>query len=289
MYYVDLAVQGVVEGSMYALMALGLTLIYGFLRILHVAHATVFTLGAYLGVVVSNATGSLILGAVAALAGGSLAGIACLRLVYAPILDQPPLVPLIASVGLLIMMEDVFRLVFGNVGISFVANPFSALSISLGPLTVGVLQIAMVVAATATFSAFAVFTTFTRAGVTWRAALANPRMAESFGVDVARVRYVNFAFGSALAGAAGMLIALNNNFAEPGMGTVVSYKALAVIVLGGLGSMGGALVGSVLLGLAESYGTVFLEGVLDRDAIAALCLIAVLVLRPKGLGAGAGS
>ena len=93
-------------------------------------------------------------------------------------------------------------------------------------------------------------------------------MAESFGIDTIRVRYFNFFIGSALAGAAGMIVGILNNLVEPTMGSVPSYKALAIIVLGGLGSVRGTLVAALALGVVESYGTIYLGNVLNRDAIA---------------------
>jgi branched-chain amino acid transport system permease protein len=129
----------------------------------------------------------------------------------------------------------------------------------------------------------ALFTTRTRIGIGWRATVSDPRIATSFGVDAVKVRYLNFAIGSALAALGGALIALLNNFVEPTMGFVVSYKALAIIVLGGLGSLQGTLIASLALGLTESYGTIFVGRFLDRDAIAFLFLIAVLLIRPQGL------
>ena len=108
-------------------------------------------------------------------------------------------------------------------------------------------------------------------------------MAESFGVSVIGVRHLNFLIASLLAGVAGVLVGLLNNLVEPGMGGVISYKGLAIIVLGGLGNVPGTLVASLLLGVAESYGSVFLDKLMDRDAIAFLVLIVVLMVRPQGL------
>jgi branched-chain amino acid transport system permease protein len=108
-------------------------------------------------------------------------------------------------------------------------------------------------------------------------------MATSFGVDPIRVRYLNFMFGSALAGIAGALVGLLNNYVEPTMGGLVSYKALAIIVLGGLGSVRGTLIASLILGVVESYGTIYLADLFDRDAIGFLFLIVVLMVRPQGL------
>lgn len=116
MYYLDLLVIGLVWGCTYAMMALGLTLVYGLLRILHVAQATVFTLGAYAGVLTANASGSLALAFVVAVVSACVAGVLIYRLVYEPLLSKPPFVPLVASIGLLIAMEDGFRLLFGPMG-----------------------------------------------------------------------------------------------------------------------------------------------------------------------------
>ena len=284
MYYVDLALNGLVFGCMYALMAVGLTLVYGLLRILHIAHAAVYAFGAYVAVIVANATGAIGFGVIAAMAAAAVLGIGIYRFLYAPLLADPPYVPMIASIGLLVFMEDGFRIAFGEQGLTFARNPYPTQLHEFLGLTVNTVQIAIVVAATVCLLLLASFTTRTRIGIGWRATVSDPRMAESFGVDMIKVRYLNFAIGSALAGLAGALIGVLNNFVEPTMGFVVSYKALAIIVVGGLGSLRGTLIASLALGLVESYGTIFVGRFLDRDAIAFLFLIAVLIARPRGLG-----
>ena len=125
MYYVDLAVTGLSFGCMYAMMAVGLTLVYGLLRILHVAHAAVFALGAYITVIVANATGSVGLGFLAALVVTPLFGMAIYRLLYEPLLGYRPDVPMIASVGLLVLMQDAFRIAFGEQGVTFKNNSYA--------------------------------------------------------------------------------------------------------------------------------------------------------------------
>ena len=284
MYYVDLALNGLVFGCMYALMAVGLTLVYGLLRILHIAHAAVYAFGAYVAVIVANATGAIGFGVIAAMAAAAVLGIGIYRFLYAPLLAYPPYVPMFASIGLLVFMEDGFRIAFGEQGLTFTRNPYPTQLHEFLGLTVNTVQIAIVVAATVCLLLLASFTTRTRIGIGWRATVSDPRMAESFGVDAIKVRYLNFAIGSALAGLAGALIGVLNNFVEPTMGFVVSYKALAIIVVGGLGSLRGTLIASLALGLVESYGTIFVGRFLDRDAIAFLFLIAVLIARPRGLG-----
>ena len=281
MYYVDLAVIGVSFGCMYAMMAVGLTLVYGLLRILHVAHAAVFALGAYVTVLLANATGSITLGFLAALLVTALFGMATYRLLYEPLLDYRPDVPMIASVGLLVLMQDAFRIAFGEQGVTFRTNS-ALITFDLFGVTVNAVQIAIVLSAVVVFVGLHLFTTRTRIGIGWRATVSRPKIAASFGVDSVKVRYLNFAIGSALAAIAGGLVALLNNLVDPVFGYVVSYKALAIIVLGGLGSVRGTLIASLVLGLVESYGTIFIGSWLDRDAIAFLALIALLMVRPQG-------
>jgi branched-chain amino acid transport system permease protein len=126
----------------------------------------------------------------------------------------------------------------------------------------------------------------TRIGVGWRATVDDAQMARSFGIDSFKVRYLNFFIGSALAAVAGIFVSLLSNLVEPTMGSVPSYKALAIIVLGGLGNVKGTLVASLALGVVEAFGTIYLGDLLDRDAIAFAFLIFVLMLRPQGLFSG---
>jgi branched-chain amino acid transport system permease protein len=281
-YFLDLAVTGITFGCMYAVMAVGLTLVYGLLRILHVAHAAVFALGAYITVLVANATGSTMLGFIASIALTPLFGIVIYRLLYQPLLKFRPDVPLIASVGLLVLMQDAFRIVFGEQGITFRSSAFGFTTFNLFGVTISAVQIVIVLSAAVVFAGLHLFTTRTRIGIGWRAIVSRPQIAASFGIDPISVRYLNFAIGSALAALAGGLVALMNNLVDPGIGFVVSYKALAIIVLGGLGSVRGTLAASLVLGLVEAYGTIFMDAWLDRDAIAFLVLIVLLMIRPQG-------
>jgi len=260
----------------------GLTLVYGLLRILHVAHAAVFALGAYMTVVVANATGSVGAGFLAAIVIAPLFGMATYRMLYEPLLSYRPDVPMIASVGLLVLMQDAFRIVFGEQGVTFRNNIYGFTTFDVFGVTVNAVQIAIVVSAVVIFLGLHLFTTRTRIGIGWRATVSRPKIAASFGIDSIKVRYLNFAIGSALAAVAGGLVALLNNLVDPVIGYVVSYKALAIIVLGGLGSVRGTLIASLALGLVESYGTIFIGKWLDRDAIAFLALIALLMIRPQG-------
>lgn len=281
-YYIDLAASGISIGCMYAMMSVGLTLVYGLLRILHIAHAAVFALGAYVTVLAANATGSLLLGFLCAIIVTPLFGMAIYRLLYEPLLKFRPDVPMVASVGLLVFMQDAYRIVFGEQGVTFRQNGLSFVTYNVGGVTLSAVQIVTVVIAAVVFVGLHIFTTRTRIGVGWRATVSRPHIAASFGIDPIKVRYLNFALGSALAAIAGGLVGLLNNLVDPSIGFIVSYKALAIIVLGGLGSVRGTLIASLVLGLVESYGTIFIGEWLDRDAIAFLALIILLMVRPQG-------
>src|SRR5690606_9257640 len=248
MLYVELTLQGLVQGAIYALIALGLTLVYGLLRILHVAHAALFTLGGYIGVLTTNATGSLAGGLVASMVLAGFVGMAVYRFAYEPILDRPPFVALIASIALFVAAQEVFRIVFGPYGISYVSVPLAGYVSLPGGLALKQGEIAVIVLALGLLGLLAWLSAATRTGIAWRATVTDPQIAESFGIDIRRVRYLNFFIGSALAAAAGVLVAMLNNLVEPTMGAVASYKALAIIVLGGLGSIRGTLIASLALG-----------------------------------------
>jgi branched-chain amino acid transport system permease protein len=268
---------------MYAVMAVGLTLVYGLLRILHIAHAAVFALGAYVTVIVANASGSIELGLLAAIAVTPLFGMAVYRLLYQPLLGYRPDVPMIASVGLLVLMQDAFRIAFGEQGITLRHNTYLFTIFDIAGVRVNAVQIAIVLSAIFVFIGLHIFTTRTRIGIGWRATVSQPKIATSFGIDATKVRYLSFAIGSALAALAGGLVGLLDNLVDPVIGYVVSYKALAIIVLGGLGSVRGTLIASLVLGFIEAYGTILVGSWLNRDAIAFVALIALLLIRPQGL------
>ncbi|MCP4631122.1 MAG: branched-chain amino acid ABC transporter permease [bacterium] len=285
MLHLELLIQGLIQGSMYAIIAVGLTLVYGLLRILHVAHAGLFALGAYLGLMITNATGSLILGMLLSAVLVGIAGMLMYRLCYQPILDRPPYVALIASIGLFVAMEEIFRLIFGPYGLTYTNPPLQSQITFMG-INLRIAELAMVITAVVLLGILSYLSQSTRTGIAWRATVDDPEIAESFGIDTVKVRYLNFFIGSGLAAAAGIFISLLSNLVEPTMGGVPAYKALAIIVLGGLGNVKGTLIAALLLGVVEAFGTIYIGTILDRDAIAFAFLIVVLMIRPQGLFAG---
>jgi branched-chain amino acid transport system permease protein len=212
-----------------------------------------------------------------------LLGMLIYRVAYRPLLGKPPLVALIASIGIFIAFEEVFRIIFGSYGLSFQSPPLRTQIELGGGLLLSYSRALIIVMAVSFLSVLAWLSSHTRTGVAWKATVTDPQMAASFGINIENVRYLNFFIGSALAGAAGVMVVLLTNLVEPTMGAVASYKALAIIVLGGLGSVRGTLIAALAIGVVEAFGTVYIGHILDRDALAFAFLIVALMLRPRGL------
>jgi branched-chain amino acid transport system permease protein len=284
-YAANLIAQGLINGAIYALIAVGLTMIFGLLRILHVAHASVYTLGAYVAVGVFYETHSVTLGVVAAALACGAAGVIIYLLFYRRLLSRPPEVVLIASIGLFIAMQEAFRIFFGVSGISYAPVPLRQ-TYTFAGITISAAELAMLCVTVAAFLALGVFAKSTRFGVACRATVSDPAMARSFGVSVTQVRIFTFFVGSALAGVAGTFAGILDNFIEPTMGAIPLYKAIAIIIIGGFGDVRGTLIAALLIGVVEAFGTVYLTDFLDRDAIAFAALLLILMVRPKGLFEG---
>lgn len=280
-YFIELAIQGLIHGAIYALIALGLTMIFGLLRILHIAHAAFYTLGAYIALAAASATDSIIIGTIVAALATGIAGVGAYWVFYRPLLSRPPEVVLIASIGLLISMQEAFRIFFGAYGKSYSPPPLRHMY-TFGGMTISAAELTTLVIATVLFAGLAFFVTRTRFGIACRATVSDPTMASLFGISVTQVRIFTFFVGSAFAGVAGTFSGVLNNIVEPTMGAVPSYKALAIIVIGGFGDVRGTLLAALLVGLVEAFGTVYLTAFLDRDAIAFAVLLIILFIRPQG-------
>ena len=275
-------INGIATGSIYALIALGLTMVYGVLRILHIAHAAIYALGAYLGLVTYLRTGNLALALLGAVAGCALVGFLVQRLLYRPLITLSPMVPLIASIGLFILMEDLFRLVAGPYEMPFpvemALGPIEFFGIFITASQGLVLIVALIILILLWF-----LIDKTRLGLGWQASAQDLEMAQAMGINTNQIVAVNFLIGSALAALAGVLVGIYYNSVYPTMGSTPAYKALAIIVLGGLGSAAGTVVASMFLGLTETILVGVTGFFLPRDAIAFLFLIIMLMIRPRGI------
>jgi len=274
--------NGLAIGSVYALIALGLTMVYGVLRILHIAHAGVYVLGAYLGLLAFRLVPNFWLALGAGMVGCALAGIIIQRYLYMPLLALPRIVPLIASIGLFISLEEVYRLIAGPYVISFPANP------GLGSIEWGIVRITnnQLLVFLVTFALLAILwfiMSKTKLGLAMQATSQDLETASVMGINTERIIAANFLIGSALAGAAGVLVGVYFNSVYPTMGSIPAYKALAIVVLGGLGSITGTVLGGLLIGLGETLLIGLTNIPFPRDGLAFIIMILILMFRPYGL------
>lgn len=278
------AVNGIALGSTYVLVAIGLSMIYGILRIIHIAHAAVYLIGAWAGYLAWRSTDSLLLAMIAGAAAGIVAGLLILQLVYKRMLDKPRYIPLVASVGVFILVADLMAkewLMGSNAHAMNVESPIPNIHIG----TVLLSGLALFVMLTTALLLLALWLVFSRTqvGLNWRAIADDRELAGAAGVNVNRAILTNFAVGSALAGLAGVVYALYTGSVFATMGDIPSYKAFVVVVLGGLGSVSGTVVAGFGLALAESVLIANFGYLLPRDALAFIILILVLLVRPSGL------
>ncbi len=274
--------NGIATGAVYALTTLGLTMVYGVLRVLHVAHAGIYTLGAYVGLSVFRATASFWLGLIAAMVVCACAGVLIERFLYAPLLHLPRIVPLIGSIGLFIAMEEGFRIVAGPYALAYDAEVQFG-SLALGPLRLSAPQTVILVVTLLLLGLLWLLLSRSRVGLAMRATSMDAETTSTFGVSTRAVVTLNFVIGSALAGAAGVLIGVYDNQVWPTMGSIPAYKCLAIVVLGGLGNIPGSVLASFVIGLAETLLIGVVAIPFPRDALAFVAMILVLMFRPFGL------
>ena len=279
---VEQLLNGIAMGAIYALITLGLALVYGVLRILHVAHAAVYTAGAYAGLYIFTFSGSLFAAVLGSMAFCGLLGVAIERLIYTPLLKYPPFVPLIGSIAVFLSLEEIFRIVGGPYILSFPAVlPFPGITVSGIVVSSTLLSIYAVSAAVLLLLWFIV--TKTGFGLAMRATSQDRDIAGAMGINCSRAVSMTFVLGSAVAAVAGILVGIYFNQVYPTMGAVPAYKCLALIVVGGLGSLPGAVLASMLLGVGETLLIGYANIPLPRDSLAFIAMIVFLLLRPQGL------
>jgi branched-chain amino acid transport system permease protein len=278
-------VNGLFLGSIYALFALGYTLVFGVLDILNLAHQAVFMLCAYVALLlVLHLHLNMFLAFPLAVLAGGLLGLLVDRVAFRPLRGRSDsnISGLISSIALATILEALALQIFGPDVERF---PFGAVpthSLRIGGAVVSELQLIIIAIAVGMMAALTLLVQRTRLGRQIRAVAESPRAARVLGVNVDRVIGAAFFISSSLGAAAGILFGLAFNNVSPDMGRAVELKGLAVIILGGMGSMTGAAVAGFALGLLEVF-TVAQIGSSYRDAVAFGVLFLVLVLRPRGL------
>jgi branched-chain amino acid transport system permease protein len=278
-------INGLFLGSIYALFAMGYTLVFGVLDLLNLAHSAVFMAGAFIGLKTVTALGMpLWVGILAALLSGAVLGILIERIAFAPLRNRRDahFAGLISSISLAIVMGAIALAVVGPNTVRFPPGTFSPTRYEFAGATISLLQVIILVVSVALMAGLQWLVTRTRLGTAMRAVAENARAARVLGINVERVTIVTFALSSALGAAAGVLFALAFNSIRFDMGLSIELKGLAVIIVGGMGSLTGAMVGGVVLGLAEVFAVSSVSSSW-RDAVAFGLLFLILILRPQGL------
>jgi branched-chain amino acid transport system permease protein len=294
-FFVQQLVNGLTLGSVYALLALGYSIVYGILKLLNFAHGEVYMMGAFMGYFTLSALGGasspalpvsvvlVLMFLVAGLSAGVL-GVAIERFAYRPLRDAPRIAPLITALGVSFFLQSTALLLFSadirTMDTSDMISPSTG--IHIGPLDISLVRILVIVSAAVLMVALARFVAQTKLGKAMRAVAYDREAAEMMGIDVDRTIVAAFFIGSVLAGAAGVMVGLVFDRVWHLMGFTAGLKAFTAAVLGGIGNIPGAMLGGLLIGLAEAFTAGYISTTFTNLIVFGI-LIVVMLVRPSGL------
>jgi len=275
-------INGLMLGASYSLVAIGYTLIFGVLNLLYFAHGEVFMVGAFVGLfLVIYAGANIYVALIGAMVACALLGALAFYVAVRPVPKDRPLAPLISTIGLTIVLQNLAIYVFGGQQLSFPETIGDQLY-HLGPITISSVQLFILGVAIALMIALWLFIERTKLGRAMRAVAENHETAALLGVNVNQVVLMTFIIGSGIAGIAGVLDGIKNSSVSPFMGLGAAVKGLIVMLVGGLGNVPGAMVAGLLLGMIEILSAAYI-GTTERDFFSFLILILILLYRPTGL------
>ncbi len=297
--FIQQIINGLVLGSMYALIALGYTMVYGVLNLINFAHGDILMIGAMVGLTILNFVQKVapdlpgIVQLMIAIGGAIpvcvIVSLIIERVAYRPLRNAPRLAPLITAIGVSILLQTLAMIIWGRSPLPvpqvMPSDPVHIMGALISPT-----QIMLLALATMAMAALVWLVERTKMGRAMRATAENPRVAGLMGVDSNKVIVMTFAIGAALAAVAGVMWGANYSSAQFAMGFVPGLKAFSAAVLGGIGNIYGAMLGGILLGLIESLGAGYIGDLTGnflgsnyQDIFAFIVLIIVLTLRPSGI------
>ncbi len=282
-------VNGLVVGSVYALVALGYTMVYGILQLINFAHGEIVMIGALVALVVTKALTAagippvlaLLLAILAAMIVCAIVGVSIERIAYRPLRSAPRLAPLITAIGVSIFLQQVAILVFGRNYFTF-PEIIPKSPINIGPITVTANEIVILITSVSLMAGLLWLVNKTKIGTAMRATAEDQKVAGLMGIDINKIIAITFAIGSGLGAVAGVMVASNYGQAHYYMGFMLGLKAFTAAVMGGIGNLWGAVAGGLILGLVENVGLIFVRGDY-KDIFAFVVLVLVLIFRPQGL------
>jgi len=282
--------NGLAVGGIYALIALGYTMVYGVLKLINFAHNDLFTLGSYLGLTLLS---SWLLSGLGPFWGTALLALMVMgmiglmgalldRVAYRPLRESPRLSALVSALGASIFLQNAIMLVYGARNQVYPPNILPQITLSVLGIQIPLVRILVLCASVVMMGALYFFVQKTKIGTAIRAAAIDQGAARLMGIDVNRVILTVFIIGPGMGGAAGLLVGLYYGQINFSMGWSYGLKAFTAAILGGIGNIPGAMFGGLLLGVIESLGAAYIS-LPYKDAIAFLVLILILILRPTGL------
>ena len=280
--WIDYTINGLIVGNIYALLAVGLALIFGVSQLINFAQGSIYTVGAYIGwTCVTYLHTPLPVTMLIVLVGCALLGMAIERVGLRPLAGTAHIAPLLATIGISFMLDQGLQLIF-TPDPRALLNPLPNWRIDVGGGTIGALDLLIAGIGATSAAVLWAFLRFSKLGWAVRATALDRDAARQMGVDTDRVNQAVFAIAAALGGLSGMLVGMYYNHIDTAMSFQATLKGVVALVIGGMGNVPGAIAGSLLLGLIESYG-VALFGSSYRNLFAYVLLLAILVLRPNGL------
>lgn len=283
--------NGLAVGGIYALIALGYTMVYGVLKLINFAHGDLFTIGAYLGLTLLTAleltdrigplVGVLLL-AIMVMGLVGIVGIVLERTAYRPLRESPRLSAVVSALGASIFLQNTVMLIYGARFRVYPQDILPKVVIDIFGMPVPMMRILILLTSVIMMLALYFFIQKTRIGTAIRAAAIDQGAARLMGINVDRVIMIVFLIGPALGGAAGLMVGLYYGQIKFTMGWIYGLKAFTAAILGGIGNIPGAMVGGILLGVIEALGAAYIS-IAWKDAIAFCVLILILIVRPTGL------
>ena len=282
MEFLQQVINGLALGSVYALLALGYTMVYGIIQLINFAHGEIYMIGAFAGFYsASTLKLPLLPTLLVAMTVSALAGIIIEKIAYKPLRNSPRIALLITAIGISLFLQNAMRLLVGSNPKPF-PDLINAGSINIGPIQIEVKTILMFVVSALLVILLQFIVYKTKVGKAMRASSQDMEAASLMGINVDNTISLTFAIGSALAGIAGVLVAISYPSITPYMGAMPGLKAFVAAVLGGIGSIPGALVGGIAIGLLETFSKAYISTNFS-DAIVFAILIVILLIKPSGL------
>ena len=283
MIFLDHLINGLSLGSIYAIIALGYTMVYGIAKMLNFAHGDVIMVGAYIAFCGLQYWGlSPVLAILVAMVACTILGITIEGLAYRPLRQAASLAVLITAIGVSYLLQNIALMIWGANPKSFPTTFINGSSIRLGQLNISTATIITILANVVIMIGLTLFTSRTKKGKAMRCVSEDRGAAELMGINVNRTISLTFAIGSALAAIAGILLCSSYPILQPTTGSMPGIKAFTAAVFGGIGSIPGAMLGGILLGVIEIFGKAYISTELG-DAIVFAVLIIVLLVKPAGL------